>query len=189
VKKNSSLIVISGPSGVGKKIVLTELLKLEPDLLISVSATSRKPRIGEIDGIDYFFLTEAAFKNLIEQNEFLEYALVHGNYYGTLSKNFLKAKEQNTHLILELDVQGAKTIKNKYPRESLLIFILPPHFSELEKRIRLRGTETEEQIKKRLKTARLELTQANEYDYKVINSEPKLAAKEIYELIKGRPLK
>jgi guanylate kinase len=169
---------------VGKKVVITELLKIEPDLLVSVSATSRKPRIGEKEGIDYYFLSEDSFQEKIKQDEFLEWAIVHGNYYGTLCSNFLRAKDQSTHLLLEIDVQGGRAIKDKYPQESLLIFLLPPSFEELEKRIRLRGTETEEQIKKRLETAKLELTHVREYDYRVINIEPKLAAEEICEIIK-----
>ena len=186
MKTKSSIIVISGPSGVGKKIVITELLTIAPDFILSVSATSRKPRIGEQEGKDYFFLPKTVFKKKIDQDEFLEWAIVHGNYYGTLLRNFNQAKEQNTHLILEIDIQGGKAIKNKYPQESMLIFLLPPNFSELERRIRIRGTETEEQIKKRLMTAKLELTHASEYDYRVINMEPKQAAKDICELIKGR---
>lgn len=189
MKHCSLIIVISGPSGVGKKTVITELLKIDPAFMVSVSATSRKPRIGEKEGIDYFFLSEDEFRDRIDKGEFLEWALVHGNYYGTLYKNFLHAKEKNTHLILEIDVQGGRSIKKKYPFDSLSIFLLPPTFLELEKRIRIRGTETEEQIMKRLETAKLELMYAKEYDYRVINSEPKLAAVKISDLIKGRPLK
>lgn len=188
MKKSSKIIVISGPSGVGKKIVITELLTIDPTLVLSISATSRNPRKGEKEGVDYFFLSENEFKQKIIDNQFLEWALVHGNYYGTLLKNFTLVKEKDTHLILELDVQGAQAIKSKFKKESLLIFLLPPSFSELEKRIRIRGTETEEQIKKRLSTAKLELAYAKEYDYRVINSVPKLAAIEIEKLIKGRSL-
>jgi guanylate kinase len=189
MKERSSIIIISGPSGVGKKTVISELVKIEPGLLISVSATSRKPRLGEKEGIDYFFLSEEAFRDKIDREEFLEWAMVHGNYYGTLYQNFLEAKEKKTHLILEIDIQGGSIIKKKYPLESISIFLLPPSFSELEKRIRIRGTETDDQIVKRLETAKLELTHAKEYDYRVINSEPKLAAVKINDLIKGRPLK
>lgn len=184
--KKSLILVISGPSGVGKKTVIKELVKMDPTLLVSISATTRKPRTGETDGVDYFFLTEQDFKEKIDQYQFIEWAKVHGNYYGTLKANFLQAKNLNTHLIMEIDVQGGKAIKKAYPKDSLLIFLLPPTFSDLEKRIRLRGTETEEQIMKRLETAKLELLQAKEYDYKVINSDPKQAAIEIVSHIKGR---
>lgn len=183
--EKSSIIVISGPSGVGKKTVIMELLKINPDLMVSISATTRNPRRGELEGIDYFFVTEKEFKSKIKNDEFLEWAQVHGNYYGTLISNFFQAKINNTHLILEIDIQGGLTVRNKYPKESLLIFLLPPNFIDLEKRIRIRGAENEEQIKKRLETAKLELTHAKEYDYTVINSEPKQAAIEIWDLIKG----
>ena len=184
-KPSSSIVVISGPSGVGKKVVITELLKMDPTLLLSVSATSRSPRKGEMEGVDYFFLPEIEFKKRIDAGDFLEWALVHGNYYGTLLENFRIAKKQNTHLILEIDTQGGSAIKEKFPKECISIFLLPPNFSELERRIRMRGTESEEQIAKRLETAKLELTHAKEYDYRVINLKPTITAKEISELIKG----
>jgi guanylate kinase len=189
VKKPTSIIVvISGPSGVGKKVVITELLKMEPSLLLSVSATSRSPRKGEQEGVDYFFLSEEEFKERIDQGDFLEWACVHGNYYGTLLENFRIAKKLNSHLILEIDIQGGASIKQKFSKECLLIFLLPPSFCELEKRIRMRGTESEEQIQKRLATAKLELTHVREYDYRVINFEPKQTANDIWVLIKGRSL-
>jgi len=188
MKSKSFLVVISGPSGVGKKTIIKELTKMNPDFIVSISATSRNPRIGEIEGVDYYFLSEKEFIARIENHEFLEWAMVHGNYYGTLIQNFLKAKERNMNLLMEIDVQGGKTIKKKFPQDSILIFLLPPTFDELEKRIKGRGSENQDQINIRLKTAKLELLVANEYDYTVINDEPNLCAKEIMYILKGSRL-
>ena len=117
MKRDSFLVVISGPSGVGKKTIIKELVKMNPDFIVSISATSRSPRIDEMEAVDYYFLSEKEFISRIENHEFLEWAMVHGNYYGTLNQNFLKAKEQHTHLLMEIDVQGGRALKKKFPKE------------------------------------------------------------------------
>ena len=164
------LIVVSGPSGCGKGTICNELLKRNNNVNISISATTRKPRVGEIDGQSYFFVSEEKFKEMIENNEFIEYAHVHSNFYGTPKKFVLDKLGKGEDVLLEIDVQGALQIKKIYPK-GVYIFILPPSMDELKDRITKRGTETESDILKRLKTAYEELNYAKEYDYLVVNDE------------------
>jgi guanylate kinase len=164
------LIVVSGPSGCGKGTICNELLKRNNNVNISISATTRKPRVGEIDGQSYFFVSEEKFKEMIENNEFIEYAHVHSNFYGTPKKFVLDKLGKGEDVLLEIDVQGALQIKKIYPK-GVYIFILPPSMDELKDRIIKRGTETESDILKRLKTAYEELNYAKEYDYLVVNDE------------------
>ena len=164
------LIVVSGPSGCGKGTICNELIERNNNVNISISTTTRKPRVGEIDGQSYFFVSEEKFKEMIENNEFIEYAHVHSNFYGTPKKFVLDKLGKGEDVLLEIDVQGALQIKKIYPK-GVYIFILPPSMDELKDRIIKRGTETESDILKRLKTAYEEMNYAKEYDYLVVNDE------------------
>jgi guanylate kinase len=162
------LFVISGSSGVGKGTVIKEFLNKHTDFKLSVSCTTRSPREGEIHGINYFFLTKEDFRLKIENGEFLEWAEFSGNIYGT-QKEYVKTKlAEGKNLILEIDTQGALNVKKIMP-EATLIFILPPSFEELEARLRGRHTETEDAIKRRLESTRLEMENSKLFDYQIVN--------------------
>lgn len=162
------LFIISGCSGVGKGTLLKMLLQNNPDIKLSISATTRLPRTGEIDGENYFFITKEDFKAAIENNEFLEYAEFSGNFYGT-KKNFVeKTLNKGIDLILEIEVQGAKQVKEKMP-DAVSIFIMPPSVQVLEERLRGRHTEDEETIQKRLNEVKREIEAGNKFNYQVIN--------------------
>lgn len=185
-KRDSLLIVLSGPSGVGKQTVAEELLKIMPELKVSISATTRKSRDGEVDGVNYFFLDRETFEKLIKEKYFIEYAEIHNNLYGTPVNNIKDALLKNEMLLLVIDIQGGKKVKEAYPFETLLFFLQPPSFSDLYERLKKRGTETDEEIKRRLKTARVELSKRNCYDYIVINDDPKRTAIEIRDIVLRR---
>lgn len=176
---NKKLFVISGCSGVGKGTIINEFMaKNGKDFVLSVSCTTRKPRQGEVDGVNYFFLTTEEFEKNIEENKFLEHANFAGNYYGT-KKKYLKEKfEQGYNIILEIETQGALQVKEKMP-EAVLIFIAPPSIEELEKRLRGRHTEDETTIQKRLAQVKIELERSKKYDYTVINDSVQRAVEEI----------
>jgi guanylate kinase len=171
-RRQGILFVVSAPSGTGKT-TLCENLRATPDFIYSVSCTTRSPRPGEENGIDYHFLTKEKFVHMIEQGEMLEYALVHGNYYGTLKGTVKEALEQGTDVLLDIDVQGAMTIRKTddvMVRDSLVdVFIMPPTPEELEKRLRKRGTETEEQVQLRLATGREESKLWQLYKYTILS--------------------
>lgn len=176
------LVVISGPSGSGKGTICKRLIEDIENLKVSISATTRKPRVGEIDGQNYFFIDEENFLNKIKNEEFLEYASVYGNYYGTPKKAVLKELENGNDIILEIDIQGALKVKENYPK-GVFIFILPPSLEELKNRIEGRGTDSEEVIRRRLKCAYDELNYAFQYDYVVLNDEVESAVDKIKEII------
>lgn len=176
------LVVVSGPSGCGKGTICKELSKRNKDISISISATTRKPRKGEVDGENYFFLTEEKFKSMINKNEFLEYAHVHGNFYGTPKKFVLEKIEKGEDVFLEIDVQGALQIREIYP-EGVFIFILPPSMEELKNRIIKRGTESESDIKRRYNNAFKEIKYIKKYDYLVVNDKVIKAVKKIESII------
>ena len=162
------LFVISGSSGVGKGTVIKEFLKKHPEFKLSVSCTTRGKREGETHGVNYFFLTPEEFQNCIKNNEFLEWAEFSGNYYGT-KKSFVEDCLKNgDNIILEIDTKGALNVKKLMP-EAVLIFILPPSFEELEKRLRGRHTETEEAIQKRLASIKLEMENSKHFENEVVN--------------------
>ena len=171
-RRQGILFVISAPSGTGKT-TLCENLRATPDFIYSVSCTTRPPRAGEEDGVDYHFLSQDDFSQRIERGEMLEYARVHGNYYGTLKATVKEALEQGTDVLLDIDVQGAMTIRktdDAMVRDSLVdVFIMPPTIEELEKRLRKRGTETEEQVQQRLQTGREESKLWRLYKYTILS--------------------
>ena len=168
------LIVITGPSGVGKGTLVRSLLQKYPDLYFSISATTRSPREGEINGKDYFFLSIEEFKQKIERGEFLEWAQYASNYYGTPRQNIETQINQGKTVILEIEVIGANLIKESFP-SALRIFILPPSLEELEKRLKERNTDTEAVIIKRLNRAKEELMFRDQFDVKIVNDDLEIA--------------
>lgn len=178
------LFVISGSSGVGKGTLLKELLLQHPELELSISATTRKPRPGEVDGVNYFFVSKDEFMRSVENKEFLEWAEFNGNCYGTKQAWVEKQLNKGKNLILEIETKGALQIKQKMP-ESILIFILPPSIEELEHRLRGRNTEDEETIQGRLHEAFREIECSKYYDYKVVNDDLYKALKELEQIING----
>ena len=180
--RKGNLFVLSGPSGAGKGTLVKRVLQRVPDAWVSVSATTRQPRPGEADGRDYFFLDQPRFDELVSQGGFLEWAHVHGNSYGTLRSRVQDRIDHGSQVILEIDVQGAFQVKKAMP-EAHLIFIEPPSLEELERRLRGRGTETEEVICNRMKTAEVELARKMEYDVQVVNDELERATEELVSYI------
>jgi guanylate kinase len=182
------IIVVCGPSGVGKGTLLSEVLDSSENMRFSVSATTRAPREGEIEGVDYFFKTHADFEKMINDDELVEWVKYVDNYYGTPGKPIESSISSGTDIVLDIEVEGAQHIKKKYP-DSVLIFILPPSFKELKRRIEKRGTENEEEIEKRLKRAKAELSFAKKYDYVVINDDKNEAINEIKSIVLSEKLK
>ncbi len=174
-------IVISGPSGVGKGTICKKLFK-EINAWYSVSFTTRAPREGEIDGVNYFFVTKEEFLKRIDEGEFLEYNYYNDNYYGTSKKIVLEKMEQGINVFSEIDVNGARNIKKIFP-DALLIYIAPPSMDELRKRLIGRGTDPIERINERLSIAEEEMKQVGFYDYVVVNDELEKATKEVKEII------
>ena len=185
--RHGRLIVLCGPAGVGKGTVLGRVREQHPQLWLSVSATTRKPRPGEVDGVNYFFMTEQEFLAKEDAGEFLETADVFGlAHYGTPVKPVVEHLEQNIPVILEIDIQGARSVKQRAGELGLdvvTVFIAPPSFEELERRLVGRGTETPEQQAKRLETAKIELAAEPEFDKVIINNVVDDAANELWDLI------
>lgn len=178
------LMVISGPSGTGKGTLVKHLLNRNNKIQLSVSATTRNPRPGEVDGVNYFFLDNPDFEEKLSQGEFLEYAEVYGNYYGT-PKEFVEEKlSSGQNVLLEIDIVGALQIREKF-EEAVFLFILPPSLEELERRIKKRGTETPEQMAKRMDSALKEIEELERYDYVVLNDEIEKATKLIESIVEA----
>ncbi len=172
------LFVISGPSGVGKGTVIKRFLEQNPQFALSVSCTTRPPRPNEIPGVNYFFLTRSEFETAAAAGEFLEWAEFAGNLYGTRRENIRGGK-----IILEIDTQGALQVKEKLGENATLIFIAPPSFEDLEKRLRGRGTEDEETVQKRLNIVKNELELSKQFDHRIINDDIDDAARNLEALI------
>ena len=176
------LIVVSGASGTGKGTVCKKILADLPDIAYSISATTRAPRPGEVDGREYYFLSREEFKAWIDDGKFLEFAEVYGNFYGTPLNKIEERLNRGEDILLEIDVQGALNVKCKFP-EGIYIFLLPPSLEELKRRIEGRGTETPESLAKRLKNAVAEIKIGLEYDYVVVNDSIDNAAAQIKAIL------
>ena len=182
------LFVVSGPSGAGKGTICKEILDQERNIEMSVSMTTRSPRKGEIDKVHYYFVDRESFEKLIEEDGFMEYADVYGNFYGTPKRKVLEWINAGIDVILEIDVQGAMQIKKNYP-EGVFIFILPPSLTELKNRIKGRGSETEETMARRLGEALNEIRCIDKYDYRVINEELDVAIDRVRAIITAEQCK
>ncbi len=177
------LVLFSGPSGVGKDTLLEILMKKKPELRHSVSMTTRKRRENEVDGVDYYFVSREHFEEMIESNDVLEYTQYGVNLYGTPKKPIDDWLDKGETVILKIEVHGAENIKKLYPEDSLAIFIMPPSVEVLEQRLRLRGTENEEDLLRRMKIATSEIEKSVSYDYIVINDDLESAAQEIIKIL------
>lgn len=180
--KKGLLIVVSGPSGTGKGTVCHELLEKTPELAYSISATTRAPRAGEQDGVSYYFLTKEKFESLIAAGGFLEYANVYGNYYGTPLGKIEERRAAGQDILLEIDIQGALHVMEKCP-DGLFIFLLPPSIEELERRLRGRGSETEESLARRMGNAKKEIGIGRRYQYVVVNDTVETAVRDIKSIL------
>lgn len=176
------LIVISGPSGAGKGTICKALLEKHKDLYLSVSATTRSPRAGEVEGVNYYFLTREEFQSKIDGNGFLEHAEVYGNCYGTPKANVEQMLEDGKDVILEIDIQGALKVKENF-NEGVFIFVLPPSMEELKQRIIKRGSETKESLMTRFKSAYQEINYISKYNYAVVNDTVEVAAGKVEAII------
>jgi guanylate kinase len=176
--KVGSLIILSGPSGAGKGTIYKELLKRNDNLRVSISMTTRDPRVGEKDGVDYYFVTEEEYNKELENDAFLEHACVHGKHYGTLKREVDKHINAGYDVILEIDIQGALSIKNKNT-DAIFIFIMPPSMRELKNRLIKRGTETQDKLIERFKNAYKEINEMPKYNYVVINDEVEKAVEKV----------
>ncbi len=183
---SGKLIVLTGPSGVGKGTLVRTLLERHPELYLSVSATTRSPRSGEVDGKDYYFLTGAAFEKMIQQNELLEWAEYAGNYYGTPRAKVQEKIDQGIIVLLEIEVVGATAIKQTFPN-ALRIFVLPPSLDELERRLRGRETDSEAAILSRLDRAKEELAVSKEFDKTIVNDDLEIALKQLESAVFSEP--
>ncbi len=182
-RRQSRLVVLAGPTAVGKGTVSRHIREAYPDVLLSVSATTRPPRPGEFDGEHYYFLSDAEFDAMIERGEFLEHATVHNaSRYGTPRPPIDRALADGKSVLLEIDLQGARAVKAAMP-EALLVFLLPPSWDELVRRLVGRGTESAEEQQRRLDTAKVELAAQDEFDVKVVNRDVSQAAREVVELL------
>jgi guanylate kinase len=185
-RRRNQLVVLAGPTAVGKGTVSTYIRENYPDVLLSVSATTRAPRPGEVDGVNYYFVDDAEFDRMIAQGELLEHATVHNAYrYGTPRAPIEEALEQGRSVLLEIDLQGARQVRESMP-EARLIFLLPPTWEELVRRLIGRGTEDSAEQQRRLETAKVELAAQDEFDYRVVNHTVAEAAREVVDLMNVR---
>lgn len=185
MNKKGQIVIISGPSGVGKKTIIDQVINdPELNLVYSVSMTTRKPREGEQNGVDYFFVSKEEFDKAIENKELLEWAEFAGNKYGTPITNLRKQTELGKNVILEIEVQGATDVKKILNREEYVsIFIIPPTIRELKRRLKKRNTETRKKIRERMKRAKVEMKLINEYDHIVLNDDQFHAANKLKEIL------
>lgn len=183
--RKGTLYVFTGPSGAGKGTLLSRLQEQDDRLFYSISATTRAPRPGETNGVQYYFLSKAEFEEKIAEHAFLEYACYVENYYGTLEAPVNEKLEQGFDVVLEIEVQGAMQVHEKRP-DAVMVFIAPPSFEELAARLRGRGTEDEEKVLKRLETAKEELKQQDRFDYVIVNDELDRAVEELKDILAKR---
>ncbi|HEV7811726.1 MAG TPA: guanylate kinase [Leifsonia sp.] len=185
-RQKHHLVVLAGPTAVGKGTVSTHIRENYPDVLLSVSATTRPPRPGEVDGVNYYFVDDAEFDRMIAEGELLEYATVHNlSRYGTPRAPIERALEAGKSVLLEIDLQGARSVRETMP-EARLIFLLPPTWEELVRRLIGRGTESPDEQQRRLETAKVELAAQDEFDHRVVNTDVADAAREVVDLMKIR---
>ena len=182
MNKKGLLIVLSGPSGSGKGTICKSFLEKNEKVGLSISATTRAPRDGEVDGTHYFFIDKPKFEEMIQKKELLEYVHVFDNYYGTPKKYVDDKIESGDDVILEIEIEGAKNIKTSYP-DAVLIFVLPPTIEELRRRICIRGTETMEQIEKRLDRSIREISEIEQYSYFIVNDDLEYSVKELEAIV------
>ncbi len=186
-KKSGKLFVVSGPSGAGKGTINKMVLDKRDDIVMSVSATTRSPRPGEVDGVNYYFISEEEFKRKIEEDEFIEWAKVYGNYYGTLKREVTTILSNGKNVVLEIDIQGAQQVKNKYA--AIFVFILPPSLKILKERVVKRGTETEQSLHIRMLEAKKEIAFIEKYDYYIVNDDANKAALKLESIVEAENLK
>jgi guanylate kinase len=184
--KRGKLIVISAPSGSGKTTIARAIMQKYTGMLFSVSATTRSPRKGEVDGRDYFFLSRDEFQKRVRAGELVEWEEIYGDYYGTLKSEVDRALERGSVMLFDVDVKGGLSIKRTYPEDSLLIFIKPPSFDALQHRLLNRKTEDEATIKRRLDRVPMELEQGNLFDWQVVNDDLQAAISRVDEIIRER---
>lgn len=182
------LIVVSGPSGAGKSTVISKAMEKNKNMCFSISATTRSPRPGEQNGREYYFVTGQRFSEMVENDELLEHAAYAGNYYGTPRKPIEDMLSRGCDVVLDIEVQGAEQVKGRMP-EAVTVFLTPPSFKELEKRLTGRGTDAKEQIDLRISRAKEELKLVGNYDYIIINSSPAEAAEELRSIIMAEKCK
>jgi len=182
INQKRKLFVVSGSSGVGKNTLINQVLQRNSEIAFSISYTTREKRDGEVDGVNYFYVSKEEFKQSVLNDEFLEWAEFSGNYYGTKREAVKKTLSDGKDIILEIDTQGAIQVKDKMP-ESVLIFISPPSYQDLEFRLRNRKTETEESIAKRLDFVKLEIRNSEYFDYRIVNDELEDAVNDLETII------
>ncbi len=187
MKNKGVLLVVSGPSGVGKGTVCREFLEKHPDVFFSVSATTRPMRNIDVDGVTYYFKTAEEFEDMVRTDAFLEHASFCGNRYGTPKAPVLERIEKGTSVLLEIDVQGALMVKENYP-DAVLVFILPPSLKALEERLRNRGTETEEKIRERMTQYQREFEKAPAYQYLLINDDLSVAVSDLEAILRAEQM-
>lgn len=188
IRKKGMLLVISGPSGVGKGTIFNKVLEEDKSFTFSTSVTTRTPRPGEIDGVHYFFITDEEYDRLIAEDAFVEHAQVHNHRYGTLRSQIDSALEKGLNVVLDIDPQGAINVMKKCP-DCVSVFILPPDMETLRMRLTGRGTETEDEIERRLGNARGEIAQADKYDYAIINDKLDEACEQLKAIISAEKLR
>ncbi|APW66925.1 MULTISPECIES: guanylate kinase [Arcobacteraceae] len=181
-EKKGAILILSGPSGCGKSTLLKEVYKDINDYYFSISTTTRAPRVGEVDGVDYFFVTKKEFEEDIKDDNFLEYALVHGNYYGTSLKPINKALDEKKLVIFDIDVQGHELVRNKLDSIVTSVFITTPSLKVLEDRLNSRNTDDKEVIENRVKNAKAEVEYFRDYDYLIINDNLEEASKQLVSI-------